>query len=67
MNYTLAKEQFLPKRNRYQPICLNQDFSEEEIQIASKFKYTQISLGDSRLRTETAAIAACHTVHVINQ
>lgn len=43
------------------------DFSPEETQLAIDAGYTAISLGNSRLRTETAAIAACHTVQLINQ
>lgn len=43
------------------------DFSEEEIAKSIEHGFTPISLGDSRLRTETAALIACHTVHVINQ
>jgi len=43
------------------------DFSENEIAIARKADYTEISLGNSRLRTETAGIAACHTIHLANQ
>lgn len=42
------------------------DFSEEEVSLAIASGYVPISLGDSRLRTETAALAACHTVHIIN-
>lgn len=43
------------------------DFSVSEIELAKKHNWIPISLGDSRLRTETAAIAAVHTVEVMNQ
>lgn len=43
------------------------DFSTEEIKIALENNYTPISLGDNRLRTETAAVVACDTCHIINQ
>jgi len=43
------------------------DFSTEEVAAAVKAGYKPVSLGESRLRTETAAWAACHTVHVINE
>ena len=43
------------------------DFSEEEVEMAIKAGFIAVSLGDSRLRTETAALAACHTVNLINQ
>lgn len=42
------------------------DFSKEEIEWAEKNGFLSISLGKSRLRTETAAWAACHTIHVLN-
>ena len=38
------------------------DFSTSEIDFSLTNNYTPITLGKSRLRTETAAIAACHTV-----
>lgn len=43
------------------------DFSTEEVEIAVNEGFIPISLGDSRLRTETAALVACHTVNLINQ
>jgi 16S rRNA (uracil1498-N3)-methyltransferase len=38
------------------------DFSPEEIQKSVKDGFVPVSLGESRLRTETAAIVACHSV-----
>ncbi len=43
------------------------DFSEEEVKKANALGFQSISLGDSRLRTETAALTACQTVHIVNQ
>ncbi|TRO66431.1 16S rRNA (uracil(1498)-N(3))-methyltransferase [Christiangramia sabulilitoris] len=43
------------------------DFSKEEIKKAMSKGWEQTSLGDSRLRTETAAIVACHTIALKNQ
>jgi 16S rRNA (uracil1498-N3)-methyltransferase len=43
------------------------DFSEEEISLALKNDFMPVHLGNSRLRTETAGIAACHSVYFINQ
>ncbi len=40
------------------------DFSKEEVQSASLRGFTPISLGDSRLRTETAGIVACCTIAI---
>ncbi len=41
------------------------DFSDEEIKYALGAGYRAVSLGSSRLRTETAGIVACHTVSLI--
>ena len=38
------------------------DFSPKEIDLALKNNFKPISLGNSRLRTETAGIVACHTI-----
>ncbi len=43
------------------------DFSDDEISVAVNNGSTPIHLGHSRLRTETAGIAACHSVYFINQ
>lgn len=41
------------------------DFSKTEINLALSHGFKAISLSDSRLRTETAGIVACHTVNLI--
>lgn len=43
------------------------DFSEEEVAKAMKTGFIPVSLGNSRLRTETAAVVATHTVTVLNE
>jgi 16S rRNA (uracil1498-N3)-methyltransferase len=43
------------------------DFSEEEVALALRQGYQPVTLGDTRLRTETAALTVCQTVHIINQ
>jgi 16S rRNA (uracil1498-N3)-methyltransferase len=43
------------------------DFSEKEIQLATAQNFTAVSLGNTRLRTETAAIVACHSVVFVNE
>jgi 16S rRNA (uracil1498-N3)-methyltransferase len=43
------------------------DFSLEEIQIAQNAGFISVSLGKARLRTETAAIVACHTLQLYNE
>jgi 16S rRNA (uracil1498-N3)-methyltransferase len=42
------------------------DFSEEEVRMAREAGFRAVSLGNSRLRTETAALVACHTFQLIN-
>jgi len=42
------------------------DFNEEELAMALKNNFKKVSLGSSRLRTETAGIVACHTINLIN-
>ena len=43
------------------------DFSKNEIALAINNNYKAVSLGNTRLRTETAAIVACHTVAMANE
>lgn len=43
------------------------DFSSPEIAAAIKAKFVPVTLGTTRLRTETAAIVACHSVAFINE
>ncbi|MBE6286950.1 MAG: 16S rRNA (uracil(1498)-N(3))-methyltransferase [Mediterranea massiliensis] len=43
------------------------DFSEEEVQQAIKEGFQPISLGQSRLRTETAALVSVHLMNLVNQ
>lgn len=42
------------------------DFSEEEIDSAIRAGFVPVSLGESRLRTETAALVSCHTMNLIS-
>jgi len=42
------------------------DFSREELILAEHLGFKKISLGPSRLRTETAGIAACHILNLAN-
>ena len=43
------------------------DFSPQEIENALKHQYIPVSLGASRLRTETAGIVAGHTIQLCNE
>jgi len=53
-----------------QPHCImigpEGDFSPAEIASAYKAGIKPVTLGQSRLRTETAALVACHTLHVLH-
>ncbi|PIY09859.1 MAG: 16S rRNA (uracil(1498)-N(3))-methyltransferase [Flavobacteriaceae bacterium CG_4_10_14_3_um_filter_33_47] len=43
------------------------DFSVKEIEMALTNSFIPVTLGETRLRTETAAIVACHSVAFINE
>jgi 16S rRNA (uracil1498-N3)-methyltransferase len=43
------------------------DFTRDEIDSAMASGFIPVHLGPSRLRTETAGIAACHSIYFINQ
>lgn len=43
------------------------DFSNDEIKQSIEKGFQPVTLGSSRLRTETAGLVACHTLAVINQ
>lgn len=42
------------------------DFTPAEVDAALKYGFTTVSLGATRLRTETAAIAGCHAINLAN-
>lgn len=62
----LLTDLYHPGHNALVLIGPEGDFSPEEVACALANGYRPISLGDSRLRTETAGVVACHTLHVIN-
>jgi 16S rRNA (uracil1498-N3)-methyltransferase len=43
------------------------DFCSKEIAAALYQGFVPVSLGESRLRTETAGVVACHSFQFINQ
>ena len=43
------------------------DFSRKEMDVAIHNGFKPVSLGPARLRTETAAIVACHIINVENE
>lgn len=54
-----------------QPHCIligpEGDFSAQEIKAAYEAGIRPVTLGESRLRTETAALVACHTLQVLHE
>ncbi|WP_432671064.1 16S rRNA (uracil(1498)-N(3))-methyltransferase [Flavobacterium sp. SM2513] len=43
------------------------DFSDAEIKLALENGFIPVTLGETRLRTETAAVVGCHSVAFVNQ
>lgn len=56
------------KKGESATICIGPegDFAVEEIELAKTNNWLPVRLGPSRLRTETAAVAACHMVNLLN-
>ena len=63
---TELKQIVLPGQDVLVLIGPEGDFSQAEIDLALKSGFQAVSLGKSRLRTETAALAACMTVYILN-
>jgi 16S rRNA (uracil1498-N3)-methyltransferase len=64
---THLKKLYQAKQNALILIGPEGDFSPEEVELAKKHGFQEISLGESRLRTETAGVVACHIVSLENQ
>ncbi|RYE34938.1 MAG: 16S rRNA (uracil(1498)-N(3))-methyltransferase [Sphingobacteriaceae bacterium] len=64
---TPIKEALLPQRNYLILIGPEGDFSPQEINLATENGFQAITLGNSRLRTETAALEACFEVNFLNR
>jgi len=63
----LLKNAMIPNKNYLILIGPEGDFSPEEIEMAIAAGFVPVSLGDSRLRTETAGVVACHTFNLLNE
>ena len=61
------KNELKPNQNIVILIGPEGDFSVKEIQLALENKFIPVSLGETRLRTETAAVVACHSVAFVNE
>lgn len=66
-NKKLLKTEIKPNERITILIGPEGDFSVKEIEAALNCKYTPVSLGNTRLRTETAAIVAAHSVAFVNE
>ena len=64
---TSLKQQLKSKTNVWILIGPEGDFSVKEITQAIQNDFIPVTLGETRLRTETAAIVACHSVAFINE
>jgi 16S rRNA (uracil1498-N3)-methyltransferase len=63
----LALQHVARKNNSYLVLIGPEgDFSQEELDFAINHHFTKVSLGESRLRTETAGMAACHILNLVN-
>ena len=60
-------EVYRPGENALILIGPEGDFSPEEVEQAIACGFQPVMLGQSRLRTETAGVVACHTIQVLNQ
>ena len=63
----LLKEAIVPGEDALILVGPEGDFSEEEVAKAIEAGFQPVSLGKSRLRTETAALVAAHTLNLFNQ
>lgn len=63
----ILKKMILPNQRYLILIGPEGDFSPEEISQALEAGFHPVSLGDSRLRTETAGVVACHTFNLLNE
>lgn len=63
----LLKDVLIPGNDAVVLIGPEGDFSPEEVQKAEAAGFRAISLGKSRLRTETAALVAVHIMNLFNQ
>ena len=61
------KQQLNPKTDITILIGPEGDFSVKEIQTSLKHNFIPVTLGNTRLRTETAALVACHTIVIQNE
>uniref|UniRef100_UPI00404A3651 RsmE family RNA methyltransferase n=1 Tax=Daejeonella sp. TaxID=2805397 RepID=UPI00404A3651 len=61
------KDQLILNSNYLIVIGPEGDFAQEELEAAINNNFIPVSLGDSRLRTETAALEACFELNFLNR
>jgi 16S rRNA (uracil1498-N3)-methyltransferase len=66
-NKKSLKSELKPNENVTLLIGPEGDFSIKEIELAIENNFIPVSLGNTRLRTETAAVVACHSVVFKNE
>jgi 16S rRNA (uracil1498-N3)-methyltransferase len=66
-NKKSLKSELMPNENVTLLIGPEGDFSIKEIELAIENNFIPVSLGNTRLRTETAAVVACHSVVFKNE
>lgn len=60
------RDALIPKTHALILIGPEGDFTPGEIELAITHGFIPVTLGNNRLRTETAGLVACHTVNLIN-
>ncbi len=65
-NTTQLKDIAKPNNSYLVLIGPEGDFSNDELMFALQNNFVKVGLGKSRLRTETAGIAACHILNLVN-
>ena len=67
----VERKNFVKEYNPKEPVLVlvgpEGDFSREEVDAALANGFVAVTLGESRLRTETAAVAVCFACHTVKQ
>ena len=66
-NRQLLKNIYKPVKDVLVLIGPEGDFSPDEVNRTEKTGFIPVSLGKSRLRTETAGLVVCHTINLVNE
>ncbi|MCD8393442.1 MAG: 16S rRNA (uracil(1498)-N(3))-methyltransferase [Bacteroidales bacterium] len=63
----LLAKTYVPRQDVALLIGPEGDFTPQEVEMCLASGFTPVTMGDNRLRTETAALVAIDTCHIINQ